>query len=54
MTKQEKARITFNTFCKKASKCRHAKYQVSCLSCKEFDACYFQKRIEECRKVMES
>ena len=36
---QEKARKSFDYQCNKASKCRHEKYQVSCMSCPEKEGC---------------
>lgn len=52
MTKQERARRSFDYQCKQASKCRHEKYQKSCWSCKDEITCDIQQRIEKARKEM--
>lgn len=53
MTKtQIKARKSFNYQCKRASNCRHEKYQVSCNSCKEKPTCEIQIKIEQARLKM--
>ena len=49
---QIKAAKSFNFQCKKASKCRHQKYQASCLSCEEREDCNIQKLIEEAREKL--
>jgi len=54
MTKQEKARKSFDYACKQASKCRHEKYHVSCHSCPEEEKCDIQQRINKAREGMHS
>ncbi len=52
MKTTEKARRSFDYQCKKASKCRHEKYQVSCFSCPNEKTCPIQQAIEKARKKM--
>ncbi len=47
-----KARITHNTFCKKASKCRHESYRTSCCSCPIEQECDIQNRIKDLLKII--
>ena len=47
MTKQEKASKSFNYQCKKAEKCRHDKYMISCNLCPQHDNCDIQKNIDK-------
>jgi hypothetical protein len=49
---QIKAAKSFDYACRQASNCRHDKYQESCFSCKYYDTCDIQKRIENARKKM--
>lgn len=49
---QEKARKSFNYQCKRAAKCRHEKYQISCHSCPEESTCEIQKLIRTAREKM--
>ena len=49
---EEKAKRSFNYACKQASKCRHERYQVSCLSCDDHNTCEIQERIESARGKM--
>lgn len=51
-TTQIKARKSFEYQCKRASKCRHENYRVSCLSCATHDSCEIQKAIEKARERM--
>ena len=52
MKTKEKAKKSFNYQCKRASVCRHEKYQKSCYSCPQFDICDIQRAIEKARKKM--
>ena len=47
-TKTEiKAKNSFNFQCKRASKCRHEKYKISCNSCNQFETCEIQNKIKK-------
>lgn len=50
--KTNKYRKSFEFQCKKASKCRHEKYQQSCFSCPNYKECTIQKAIEKARAKM--
>lgn len=52
MNKIEKARRSFNYQCRKASKCRHERYCISCFSCTEEKNCDIQAAIERARENM--
>jgi hypothetical protein len=52
MNTKEKFRKSFDYQCKKASKCRHEKCQVSCFSCPDEKNCVIQQAIENARKKM--
>jgi hypothetical protein len=43
----EKARKSYNYACNQASKCRHEKYQLSCMACDERGECEINKRCDE-------
>ena len=49
---QIKAAKSFNFQCKKASKCRHQKYQANCLDCKHLYKCEIQQKLETARSKM--
>jgi len=49
MNTQTKARKSFDYNCKRASKCRHEKFMISCNSCPEKPTCSIQKAIESAR-----
>jgi hypothetical protein len=49
---QEKAYKSFNYQCKRASKCRHEKYQKSCYSCEEYNTCDIQQSIKKAKEIM--
>ena len=48
----EKARKSFDYQCRKASRCRHAKYYVSCYICPDEKNCRIQAAIERARAKM--
>ena len=50
--KQAKARASFNYQCKKASKCKHENYIVSCFSCSQYKECEIQQAIKKARAKM--
>jgi hypothetical protein len=52
MTKEQKARNSFNYACKQAGKCRHERYQISCFSCPLYSTCDIQARLEKARLKM--
>ena len=43
---QLKAAKSFNYQCNKASKCRHEKYEISCMACLEEKTCEIQKAVK--------
>jgi hypothetical protein len=47
-----KARRSFEYQLKKASRCRHDKYQVSCNSCPEREECEIQSSVYNARKKL--
>lgn len=47
-----KVQKSFDYQCKLASKCRHEKYQISCLSCPDLDNCNIQKLIQKAKSKM--
>ncbi len=49
---QEKALRSFNYQCRRASKCRHEIYQMSCSACKHLYKCEIQQKIELARSKM--
>lgn len=49
--KQMAAYKTFERYCKKASKCRHEKYQVSCMACPERKGCEIQQVVDSSYKT---
>ena len=49
---QEKAARSFSYQCRRASKCRHEKYHISCASCPERGTCEIQKALELARSKM--
>lgn len=42
-----KAKKSYNAICKKASKCRHEKYQSSCLSCNDAVDCEIRYQVTQ-------
>jgi hypothetical protein len=52
MKKQEKAARSFDYQCKKASRCRHEKYMISCNCCSEHETCEIQKAVNLAHKNM--
>lgn len=52
MTTKEKARRSFDYQCKRASDCRHRRYEVSCFVCPLKGGCEIQKKIEKARTKM--
>jgi hypothetical protein len=49
---QLKAAKSFNYQANKASKCRHEKYQISCMSCPEREDCEIRKAVLTARLKM--
>jgi len=52
MTVKEKARRSFNYQCKRASNCRHERYQLSCYSCPDKKDCDIQDLITKAKEKM--
>ena len=54
-TKLERLKKSMDYAAKQASKCRHERYQVSCLSCKDEKTCdiqlRFNKALEEKKRL---
>ena len=51
-TTNEKARKSFDYQCKRASKCRHESYQISCNSCPMLNSCDIQKSLKAAKAKM--
>lgn len=49
--KQEAAYRKFDSYCKKASRCRNEKYQVSCRACPELKGCEIQEVVDSSLKI---
>lgn len=49
---EDKARRSFNYQCKRASKCRHESYQVSCNVCPTYKHCDIQAKIDWGYKIL--
>lgn len=54
MTKEERARRSFEYAVRQASRCRHESYQVSCYSCVTRPRCDIQERIERAKSILHS
>ena len=50
--KQRKAQKGFMYQCRRASKCRHDRYQISCNSCPQRHDCEIQDKINEHKSNM--
>ena len=50
--KQRKAQKDFMYQCRRASKCRHDRYQISCNSCPQRHDCEIQDKINEHKSNM--
>lgn len=49
---QEKAKRSFSYQVKRASRCRHEKYHISCYACTELETCDIQKLLKEAQQKM--